>query len=633
MYVELVEGSLSNRGRIEKISDISREPSSQERYISLFPFDKSIIDWVKVHGSVAGYKGIHYAPYFFFDIDSPNLTKSYEATKELINKLYEQYVIPIEDIQIYFSGAKGFHVGLHEKLFGGIKPSKDVPEKCRKFAELIKDSFEIEEIDTSIYESNRIFRIVNSLNSKTNLYKIPITYDELLGGLKRVQANAVKPRSTFVKKPSYKINKIDALSEDFNSYLVHKKESQEDVLIEGDNFFAPAQEGERNTTMFKQACMLYEKTSLYDKSIKGILQNINKSSESPITDQEIDDLLVKAKRKINRQKEENQVDEEAKPFFNMIDEWYESIMPEHNKLSLFFDNMDYDTKGKLRGRLGSVIGKGGTKKSVFAQFLAYHNIMKQNSRVIYSSMEMSITQLGDRLINMAVEDEYDKPVEELSKLESEEHGKAKAFVEYTAKKYSDNLLISTRGSMTAEKYDKLIEKAHTRYGDVDMLIVDGLSMMGGKGTETELANEHTKKLKEIANKWNIFVMLIVHTNKMGDKSTRNANDLARASEKIIDNSDFTISMSLIERRDSNEADPKYYNKLGFIKLINKRQSGNIIDALYEFDDKRLIFKKSDLSPRNISMQNYEYDKYDVIEFGGEKTYAPEEKYDNTMFFS
>lgn len=633
MYIELVEKSIGNRGNVVKISDVSSEPADYERYMSLFPFDKGIVDWVKVNESVAGYKGIHYAPVFFFDIDSKYLTKAYEATKELVNKLYQQYSIPIDDMLIYFSGSKGFHVGLHENLFGGITPSGDVPEKCRKFADLIKDSFEIDEIDTSIYESNRIFRIVNSRHSDTGLYKIPITYDELRSGLKKVQANAVKPRSTFVRKPSYKINKIDALSEDFNSYILQNHANQDDTLIEEDNFFAPAQEGERNTTMFKQACMLYEKTELYDKSIKGILQNINKASESPITDKEIDDLLVKAKRKVQKNKEKNESEEEAKPFFNLINEWYESILPEHNKLSLFFDNMDYDTKGKLRGKLGSVIGKGGTKKSVFAQFLAYYNIMKKNSRVIYSSMEMSITQLGDRLINMAVEDEHDKSVEELAKLESEEHGKAKTYAEYTAKKYSDNLLITSKGSMTAEKYDKLIEKAHTRYGDVDMLIVDGLSMMGGKGTETELANEHTKKLKEIANKWNIFVMLIVHTNKTGDKSTRNANDLARASEKIIDNSDFTISMSLIERRDSNEADPKYYNRLGFVKLINKRQSGHVIDALYEFDENRLLFKQSELSPKNISIQNYEYDKYDVIEFGGIKTYTSEEKYDNNIFFS
>src|SRR6056297_463979 len=104
MYVELVENSLSNRGNIVKISDVNRDPSKEERYMSLFPFDKSIIDWVKVHGSVSGYKGIHYAPYFLFDIDSKSLPASYEATKKLVNMLYDNYMIPIEDILILLRG-------------------------------------------------------------------------------------------------------------------------------------------------------------------------------------------------------------------------------------------------------------------------------------------------------------------------------------------------------------------------------------------------------------------------------------------------------------------------------------------------------------------------------------------------
>jgi len=38
-----------------------------------------------------------------------------------------------------------------------------------------------------------------------------------------------------------------------------------------------------------------------------------------------------------------------------------------------------------------------------------------------------------------------------------------------------------------------------------MLIPDGLSMMGGKGEETELVNRHTKELKQLAIKHNIFI--------------------------------------------------------------------------------------------------------------------------------
>jgi hypothetical protein len=167
--------------------------------------------------------------------------------------------------------------------------------------------------------------------------------------------------------------------------------------------------------------------------------------------------------------------------------------------------------------------------------------------------------------------------------------------------YSDNLLITQNTSLTTPEYYKLINTAEGQYGTVDILIVDGLSMMGGKGTETELVNRHTKELKQLAIDKNVLVVLIVHVTKEGEKTTRDLSKLARGSEKIIDNCDFYISMSLIKRPTLDD-DEAFEDCYGFIKLVNKRGSGNIIDLVYEFNSKRLLFEESDkkLNDFNLS---------------------------------
>jgi len=168
--------------------------------------------------------------------------------------------------------------------------------------------------------------------------------------------------------------------------------------------------------------------------------------------------------------------------------------------------------------------------------------------------------------------------------------KKKKFSIGIADKHSHNI-IGTKTINNVEYY-KLINTAEGQYGPVDILIVDGLSMMGGKGTEMELVNRHTKELKQLAIDKNVLVVLIVHVTKEGDKTTRDLSKLARGSEKIIDNCDFYVSMSLF-KRPSYDDEETFEDQYGNIRLVNKRGSGNIIDQVYYFNTQRLLFESSD----------------------------------------
>lgn len=290
--------------------------------------------------------------------------------------------------------------------------------------------------------------------------------------------------------------------------------------------------------------------------------------------------------------------EKVKPYQNDVickeiaewaDDWYNSILPESNKLSLMFERWDDEFKGKLRSKMVPIIGYGGTKKSLLALNIAYSNIMRGLGKCIYSSMEMGATEIINRLIDIHMESEgYNahRAIEYHNNVTRSIDAKS-LYNEKFSPMFLNNFYITENTSLQAESYDKLLTKFKEKDTKIDILIVDGLSGMGGQGSETELYSRHSKELKDLANKWKILVFLICHVSKGGKKTDRDLSDKVRSSEKIIDNCDFYITASLFE-------DGRDFNKqYGNCRLVNKRGSGNILDVVYEFDPLRLRMQQTD----------------------------------------
>jgi replicative DNA helicase len=144
--------------------------------------------------------------------------------------------------------------------------------------------------------------------------------------------------------------------------------------------------------------------------------------------------------------------------------------------------------------------------------------------------------------------------------------------------FNDKLLVSENSNMTSDKYDLLIDRITRERGRVDVLIVDGMSMMGGTGTELERVNEHSKQLKELAKKWNILVLPIVHVTRGEELTTRDLTRRARGSEKIADNGDFFITFSQIK-----DGLDTYLPNQGFYHCWDKRGTGLRIEKSWHFD--------------------------------------------------
>lgn len=583
MYVELVERDIKNRNKIIEFGVVPQNPVNYCRYISLFPYDAGIINHVETNKSVSGYSGLHYCPAIIIDIDNEDLETSRLDAVSLIKRLNEYYLLSTDDIRIFFSGNKGFHIGLHQKIFGQLPAHKEIAQFVKKFVAELSQG--IASVDLKIYEPMRIFRCTNSINDKSGLYKIPINFGELSGSIESIRELAKTPRTDFkYNKPSTDIQKNEKLYSLLSSIRIDEK--TKNTIPDG--FFTPAVVGDRNNKLFKQACMLIDKSEINIGGIIEILKSINNAGENPLQEFEIVNIVRSAQQKTNRK--EKQPDELIiKSFGEWADEWYDSILPEKNKITLGLPAFDKEMKGKVRGKLVCIVGAGGTKKSLMAQNLVYDNVLCSGMRAIYSTMEMGVTTLEERFIDMAVDGRDYNFSFELELENNKRPGIAKEIlIKDIAPSFSDKLLITQNTGLTCKEYSTLIDRVKSEIGVVDILIVDGLSMMGGNGTETELVNTHTKELKALAVKYNILVIAIVHVTKEADQTTRDYTKYLRGSGKIYDNLDVIINMSLFRDTYNDE----FIKDRGFAKLINKRGTGNHVNIVYAFDGKRLTITET-----------------------------------------
>ena len=92
--------------------------------------------------------------------------------------LIDRYRLDGDDLLVFFSGSKGFHIGLPTSLWQPM-PSERYHRVARRFAEWLVEPIEIA-IDVGIYDKVRAFRAPNSRHPKTGLHKRALSARELL---------------------------------------------------------------------------------------------------------------------------------------------------------------------------------------------------------------------------------------------------------------------------------------------------------------------------------------------------------------------------------------------------------------------------------------------------------------------
>jgi KaiC/GvpD/RAD55 family RecA-like ATPase len=163
----------------------------RDTYMSLYDFDDSITDYFSKNNSLSGFDGLVYIPdEFILDIDGKDKDDLDNARKKTIGLL-----LLLDDLDIpyrvYFSGNKGFHVGIPGTSFRW-KPDRNLHLKVK---DALTNASIFDYADPSVTDKIRLIRVNNTKNTKAGLWKCVIPKDilyekDILEAIKKI---AYKP--------------------------------------------------------------------------------------------------------------------------------------------------------------------------------------------------------------------------------------------------------------------------------------------------------------------------------------------------------------------------------------------------------------------------------------------------------
>ena len=184
--------------KLGEVLEVAEYYGNVDVYTSIFIYCKDVLNHLKEKRSISGYAGYLYSYYLFFDIDNKDLRKSLKVTQQLLNFFIKNWGVCKEDVAIAFSGTKGFHLALQTALFDVIQPANDlnvVFDRLRREIAPLAGFANEPSIDYSICKSNNLWRLLNTVNSKSGLYKIPLTASEIFShDINQIKKLAEKPR-------------------------------------------------------------------------------------------------------------------------------------------------------------------------------------------------------------------------------------------------------------------------------------------------------------------------------------------------------------------------------------------------------------------------------------------------------
>jgi hypothetical protein len=157
-----------------------RAKSEDEAYLSHFVYGRDFDEYLNSNRTEKGYDGPCGAIWLFFDIDrKDDLNRALHDARLLAAGILDRYPeLDDNDLLIFWSGEKGFHLGLPTSLWRPT-PSRCFHEIAERFCLAHAERAGVV-IDRNIYSKVRLFRPPNSRHPMTNLYKRRLAFNELM---------------------------------------------------------------------------------------------------------------------------------------------------------------------------------------------------------------------------------------------------------------------------------------------------------------------------------------------------------------------------------------------------------------------------------------------------------------------
>lgn len=580
-FVDGAFGSLSARNNPTRLSEIQanmKRVNSRECFCSYFRYEKSFADYVKRTGSVRGYKGRMYSDIWPCDVDSTDLSVSLDRTRRIVDYLLSKDV-PEQDLKVSFSGAKGFHVCLASTLFD-LAPMEGLDQVYKVMARILSKDMEVD-IDPTIYDAMRLFRLENSLNQKSGLYKIPLTVEELFTlTVDEIKELAKQPR--ILSAPVRVGIPNDYLMGVFLAAL-ESTEKKQQVKINGNReavvgrhakpciarLLAGVSEsnpGRNNAAM--RLAVHYKKEGMPAEAVLGLLKGWNENNGPPLDEAALgqvvehvfsgkydfgcNDAILRAfcgpDCIMHKRKEERQAQcKDMAPLASLVESYAESLN-RTGRIFLGIPEIDTATRGMVPGEVVMLMARSGVGKTA----AVLHTLFSKPSEVpaIFFSMEMPATQIFERAASMVT----GLGAEDLEGLMQDPDERA-AVSKIVAEKFQ-NVYIVDKDALTIKEIEKYIDAAEKEvlHQKVRLVIIDHLGRMvrGGKPEYEELS-ALARGMKQLAKDREVIVYDVVQVGREqgGDGTIELGLSAARGSGQIEEGADLLLAMWRPDLKDQN----------------------------------------------------------------------------------
>lgn len=196
-----------------KLNSLIKESPETDWYSSLFTFPEEAKKYFEQNdNSIKGYNGKASTSKLVFDFDSKvDLNMAKKDAISLLQEFQKQGIDVAKSVRTYFSSSKGFHVELYTT-------QQFSPEDCKELSLHLKKLFNLSTLDTVIYNTTRLYRINNTKNPKSGLYKIEIDPVDLLElSIDQIKEKAKSPVNIqFIVEPTDNLNFITSYKNMFS---------------------------------------------------------------------------------------------------------------------------------------------------------------------------------------------------------------------------------------------------------------------------------------------------------------------------------------------------------------------------------------------------------------------------------
>jgi len=560
-WIDVAIGGVDKRNNIVDITKFRVPIGQVDCYRTVYRYPQAFKEHVDKTGSVAGYRGPVYADFFPLDIDDDELEKAHETARRVLDNLFINYEVDLDQLRYYFSGAKGFHIMIPAQIIG-LYASPRLPQAFKKMAAQFGAK-----VDPKIYDTVRLFRLSNTINSKTRLYKIPLTPAEILHlETKQIIELAKQPREIETVK-EYTLNPIlqnlfnDAMKEELLPEPARTEvRPPKDAKLCYYEILKGVGEGNRDDSALRLAVHLvkqYPPDMVYNMMLAW-----NKRNHPPLDDRDIEKAVKQAADKpydfgckdpvlqsfcqpgchLRRQKDESRVT--AAKIYNMADaenkyrEYIKNL--QKRKMSLGVSLLDKAMRGIAPGEVCEVLARAGVGKTAFLLNVIKHIGENHDAPVLFFSLEQPLAQIYERATQISVG---------ATGWEIEEHYKkeagTRAFSTIVKASYG-HLWVVDEDFLTYEELRDFItiaeqEKIGRKAG---LVCIDYLGRMkGGYGSQYEVTSELAKLIKRLAKETDTAILYLHQTNRTGKTGEEQVTmDMARDSGVVEEAADFVIGM-------------------------------------------------------------------------------------------